>query len=75
MTVSTTQRASRYLVRLQVRLGKRLSTDDTSLTAMVDGREVSIASRYPNTPVSSSDWLVLVVRGFSSERRRGSRQE
>ena len=57
--------AGSYLARLQVRIGKRLSTDEQRLVVTVGGREVSIQSR--EGPLSEADWLVLQARGFPSE--------
>ena len=56
---------SSYLVRLQVRIGKRFSTDADRLDATVLGRSVSIKSRSGS--LSETDWIVLEARGFSSE--------
>ncbi|MXW23900.1 MAG: hypothetical protein F4Z96_04460 [Chloroflexi bacterium] len=54
-------------MRLQVRLGKRLRTEETSLSAIVDGHEVSITSRNPDKPISEAQWIAFEARGFASE--------
>lgn len=66
MAVRSRPRATPYLMRLQVRLGKRLNTEETNLSATVDGYEVSITSRNPDKPISEAQWLVFEARGFSS---------
>ena len=58
-----------YLMRLQVRLGKRLNTDDNSLSAIVDGHEVSITSRNSDESISKAQWIVFEARGFPSEHK------
>ena len=58
-------RPGTYLIRLQVRIGTRLNTDETCLTATVWSREVSIESR--TGALSEAEWLILQARGFPSE--------
>ena len=58
-----------YLVRLQLRLGARLATDSTCLTATVEGREVSIKAPFGTGPISQSEQVVLEACGFSSMRK------
>ena len=54
-----------YLVRVQVQIGTRLDTDASCLTATALGRPISIKSR--SGPISTTDWIVLESRGFSSK--------
>lgn len=68
MAATSRPRTTLYLVRLQVRIGKRLRTEKTSLSATVDGHEVLITSRYPDKPVSDAHWIVFEARGFASEK-------
>ena len=60
-------KSSSYLLRLQVRIGTRFSSDTDRLDAMVLGRSVSIRSRTGGS-LSETDWIVLEARGFSSEK-------
>ena len=60
-----TPEAVSYLVRVQVKVGKRLNADASCLTARTLGRPISIKSR--SGPISKTDWLVLEACGFSSE--------
>ena len=65
VTEHTDPRAGSYLVRLQVRIGKRLATETDCMTATVLNRPISI--RSPSGPLEETDWLILEARGFSSE--------
>ena len=67
MAIGSRSQATLYLMRLQIRLGKRLYTEETSLSATVDGHEVSITSRNPDESVSEARWIAFEARGFSSE--------
>ena len=70
VTAHRSQEVSSYLVRVQVKIGRRLATDAKSLTATVLGRPVSIKSRFG--PISDTDWIVLEACGFlkASEARQ-----
>ena len=59
------QESTCYSLRLQVRIGKRLSTDAASLTATALDRSISISARGGG-PIAESEWIVLEARGFLS---------
>ena len=56
-----------FLLRLQVELGKALSTDEVCLATSLAGREVTIKSREQAQPLSKTKWIVLEARGFATE--------
>ena len=56
-----------YKVRLKVRIGKGLTTDNTSLSARFNGREVTLKSAKQDQPLKDTSWLVLGVQGFTTE--------
>ena len=56
-----------YLMRLQVRIGARLKTESTCLTATFQDREVSIRSYLRGDPISKEKWIVLEVGGFATK--------
>ena len=57
----------RYRLCLTVRVGKRLSTEETALSASLGGREVTIRSERPSQPLSEASWLLIACRGFETE--------
>ena len=59
----------RYRLRLKLRTGKRLSSEEASLTATIAGRTVTIGSEGKAQPLSKATWLVLGCRGFETEER------
>ena len=56
-----------YRVRLKVRIGKGLTTDETSLSAKFSGREVTVKSVKQDQPLKEASWLVIGARGFAME--------
>ena len=56
-----------YRLWLKLRVGKTLSTEATSLTASVAGREVTIKSEKESQPLSEASWLLIGCRGFEGE--------
>lgn len=59
--------AIRFRLRLQVRIGRILGTDEVCLTTRLAGREVTIRSREEGQPISKAKWIVLGARGFATE--------
>ena len=57
----------RYRLRLKLRVGKALATEETVLTASVAGREVTIESERQSQPLSKASWLLIECRGFEAE--------
>lgn len=57
---------SRYRSRLKVRIGKALTTEETSLTAAFHQRDVIVQSAKPEQPLNEASWLVMSVRGFTT---------
>lgn len=60
-----------YRVRLKVRIGKSLSTDETSLSAKYNGREIIVKSDKQDQPLKEASWLVIGARGFATESEAG----
>ena len=56
-----------YRTRLRIRIGKGLTTDNTSLKAAFDGRDVIVQSATPDQPLKEASWLVMSVRGFTTQ--------
>ena len=56
-----------YRVRLKVRIGKGLTTGETSLSAKFNGREVTVKSAKQDQPLEEASWLVIGTRGFATE--------
>ena len=56
-----------YRVRLKVRIGKGLTTGETSLSAKFNGREVTVKSAKQDQPLEEASWLVIGARGFATE--------
>lgn len=56
-----------FRIHFRVRFGKTLSTQNTSLDTYFDGRAITIKSDNDNQPLSEAEWVVLSVRGFSTE--------
>ena len=56
----------RYRSRLKVRIGKALTTEETSLTAAFNRRDVIVQSAKPKQPLNEASWLVMSVRGFTT---------
>ena len=56
-----------YRLWLKLRVGKRLATEENTLTASVAGRTVTIVSDRQSEPLSEAFWLVMGCRGFETE--------
>ena len=56
----------RYRSRLKVRIGKALTTEETSLTAAFNRRDVRVQSAKRKQPLNEASWLVMSVRGFTT---------
>ena len=57
----------RFLLRLKLRVGKKLATEETVLTASLAGRQVTIRSERQSQPLSEASWLLIGCRGFEGE--------
>lgn len=57
----------KYRLWLKVRVGKSLATEESTLTASVAGRMVTIESEDQSEPLSKASWLVVGCRGFDTE--------
>lgn len=57
----------RYLLRLKFRVGTKLATKETVLTASLAGRQVTIRSERQSQLLSKASWLLIGCRGFESE--------
>lgn len=55
-----------YQLRLKLRVGRALATEEATLTAAVAGREVTIESAE-SKPLSEASWLLIECRGFETE--------
>lgn len=55
-----------YRLRLRVRTRIGLTTDATSLSITIAGREVTIKSQILDQPLSETTWIVFGARGFST---------
>ena len=67
MKIEDMKEAIGFRLRLQVRLGTPLGTDEVCLITRLAGREVTIRSRKDGQPISKAKWIVLGARGFSTE--------
>ena len=56
-----------YRTRLKVRIGKGLTTSETSLNAKYNGRDVTVKSAKRDQPLEEASWLVMSTRGFANE--------
>jgi hypothetical protein len=56
-----------FRIRLRVRIAKGLTTEDASLRFNVAGKDVTIAFQNSDEALSKATWIVLHVRGFSTE--------
>ena len=56
-----------YRTRLKVRIGKRLTTDGTSVEGEFNGNIFIVKSAKQDQPLNEASWIVIAVRGFSSE--------
>ena len=60
---------TKYRLWLKFRLGKRLDSPDSSLTASVAGRTVTIETQSSSDAISDASWLLLGCRGFETEEQ------
>lgn len=57
----------KYRLWLKLRVGRALGTDESTLTALVAGRTVTIESDTKEEPLSEASWLVMGCRGFETK--------
>ena len=55
-----------FLLRLQVKIGRTLRTDQACLSTLLAGREIKIKSSN-DQPLSKTKWIVLEARGFATD--------
>ena len=55
-----------YRVRLKVRIGRGLTTEEASLAAQVAGREVTVKSANADRALKDASWLALGAGGFAT---------
>ena len=60
---------TKYRLWLKFRLGKRLNSQDSSLTASVAGRTVTIETQSTSETLSDAAWLLMGCRGFETEEQ------
>ena len=60
---------TKYCVRLKVRVGKGLTTTESSLSAIFQGKELTVKSAKKDEPLEDASWLVICARGFATERQ------
>ena len=53
-------------MRLRVKLGSKLNTDDIELVTRLMNRRVFIRSRNKGQPISSSEWIVFIAQRFKT---------
>lgn len=53
-----------YRMRLRIRLGHRLNSNDTKIKATFRGRRITIQSREPEKPLKESEWVVILATRF-----------
>ena len=58
-----------YRTRLKVRIGKGLTTSETSLEAGFNGRDVTVKSAKQDQPLEEASWIVMSSGGFANERK------
>ncbi len=56
-----------HRLRLKLRVGKPLATEEVVLTVSLAGREVTIKSEEESQPLSKASWLLMECRGFETE--------
>jgi hypothetical protein len=56
-----------FRLRLRVRIGKALTSNELSLSAKLAGREVAVKSQIKDQLLSEATWIVLGARGFVTE--------
>ena len=56
-----------FRLRLKLRVGRALGTEEQALTASIAGREVTIRSDKNSQPLSEASWLLIESRGFEAE--------
>ena len=57
----------KFRLWLKLRVGRRLATTESALTASIAGRTVTIVSDRQSEPLSEAFWLVMGSRGFETE--------
>ena len=58
-----------YRTRLKVRIGKSLSTSETSLKAQFNGKDVTVKSNKQDQSLREASWLVMTAPGFATESK------
>ena len=56
-----------HRIRLKVRIGTRLSSEETALQATFRSRAVSVRSAEQDQPLKQASWLVFSASGFATE--------
>lgn len=60
-------KASTCRMRLRVRFGKALTSDETSASFLFDNREVDMRGQERDQPLREAKWMVFSARGFENE--------
>ena len=58
---------TQFRLWLKLRVGKRLATGESALTAVINGRNVTIKPEKEGEPLSKAWWLILSCGGFATE--------
>lgn len=58
---------TQYRLRLKLRVGNRLGTEESALTVSIAGKKVTIESEREGRSLSSASWLVVSCGGFGTE--------
>ena len=61
------QQRPTFRIRLRVLIGKPLTSDESSKSFWILGREVTILSQKTGEPLSQTRWLVFRAAGFATE--------
>lgn len=56
-----------YFVRLRVRLGKPLTSDEPGLKFNIGGQEIELKSQKRDEPIRNSTWILMIAKGFETE--------
>jgi hypothetical protein len=55
-----------FRLRFRIFVGKPLTSKETSLALTFDGRAVEIKSQIKDQPLSETNWIVFMAKGFST---------
>lgn len=61
--------ASGFRIRLRVHIAKGLTTEDTTLIFMMDGKEVTLSSQEKDEALKTARWVVFRAHGFPSQEQ------